>query len=79
MKWHSPLPRRGDYRVRKAFAWLPVQIGQDKIWLEWYWIRDRYLFLGPSENLVWTQDDISQDIEEVNEWKMDIEIMQQGR
>lgn len=77
MKWHSPIPRNMDTRVSRRFALLPVQIGSDLVWLERYWLKEKYVYRGCDTE--WIEDDITQDKSEANEWKMDIEIMQQGR
>jgi hypothetical protein len=54
-----------------------VQIGSDLVWLERYWLKEKYVYRGCDTE--WIEDDVTQDKSEANEWKMDIEIMQQGR
>jgi hypothetical protein len=40
MRW--TLPKRNATRTVKKFAWLPKQIGREKIWLEYYTSNQRY-------------------------------------
>lgn len=41
MKWQTP--KSGDKRIKRRFAWRPVQIKEDmKIWLEFYYTHDEF-------------------------------------
>lgn len=45
MKWKAnipPDPQVGDYRIRKFFAWLPVTVAGQRVWLERYMILEEY-------------------------------------
>jgi hypothetical protein len=35
---------KAPWRWRKAFAWLPVKIGSQWIWMEHYWWADEVLY-----------------------------------
>jgi hypothetical protein len=36
VKWKLTKPKIGDRRTVRKFAWLPVEIGDTKVWLETY-------------------------------------------
>ena len=40
MRWNAKDP----FRWRKSFAWLPVKIGDERLWWDWYWWRDQCLY-----------------------------------
>ncbi len=43
----SKLPKTGEERVRRYFAWLPVRINDnEKVWLEWVESTEVYYDLG---------------------------------
>ena len=43
MKFNIRKYRDGDERTIKRFAFLPTRIDDNTIiWLEWYWIKERY-------------------------------------
>lgn len=35
-------PTDGETRSRKKFAWLPTRIGKYTVWLEFYFVQERY-------------------------------------
>lgn len=35
-------PEGGDTRVRRAFAWKPLQINRFVVWLEFYEVHERF-------------------------------------
>lgn len=37
MRWKAKDP----FRWRRGFAWLPIKIGEQWLWLERYWHRDQ--------------------------------------
>jgi hypothetical protein len=40
MKWKNKKePKLGDSKVEKHFAWVPTLIGDDWVWLEFYYIH----------------------------------------
>jgi hypothetical protein len=41
MRWK--LPKNYEYRNRRKFAWLPIIIDGEKIWLEFYTVRQYYV------------------------------------
>lgn len=43
MRWSVKQgPKVGDIRVRKCLALVPTQIGQQWVWLESFWVSERY-------------------------------------
>ena len=40
MRWS--LPKVGDVRVERKFAWKPTKIGDEMVWLGFYEVRSRY-------------------------------------
>lgn len=46
MKWktNKPLPCEGYARIRRKFAWLPVQINDYTHWLESYQVKEIYTY-----------------------------------
>ena len=45
MKWKTdkPLPKHGDWRKRRPFAWLPTKVEDHTVWLETYQITEQYI------------------------------------
>lgn len=40
MKWKKkPEPKVGDIKIVKSFAWVPTLVGEEWIWLEWFYTR----------------------------------------
>jgi hypothetical protein len=43
MRWQAKkLPEQGDYRTRRVFAWTPTKVNDYIVWLEFYFIREKY-------------------------------------
>jgi hypothetical protein len=45
MRWVTPqaeTPRGGDIRHIKRFAWRRTEVGRFTVWLEHYWIAERF-------------------------------------
>ena len=43
MRWEAKtLPKHGDYRTRRVFAWTPTKVNDYIVWLEFYFIREKY-------------------------------------
>ncbi len=40
MRW--PIPHNGQVRIKRKFAWLPVQVQNEKVWLEFYYYKQVY-------------------------------------
>ena len=40
MKWIKP--NNNDIKIKRKFAWLPIEIGNEVRWLEWVTVRYRY-------------------------------------
>lgn len=42
MRWNSKQAHReGDMRTREVFAWLPMPVGDEVVWVENVWVRER--------------------------------------
>lgn len=48
MRWlKEKVPHQdGDTRWRKEFALIPEGIGEYIIWLEYFWVREKYVVIG---------------------------------
>ncbi len=46
MKWKTKrtLPSEGDARIRRKFAWFPVEIRDYTYWLESYQVKEVYTY-----------------------------------
>jgi hypothetical protein len=47
MKWKTAKkhwPKNGDERIRRKFAWFPVEIHDYTYWLEFYYVREAYVY-----------------------------------
>lgn len=45
MRWLSnkkPPPEGDQVRWRKVFAWKRTDVGRHVVWLEWYWVVERF-------------------------------------
>lgn len=43
MRWKADrAPKEGDKRLRYKFAWKPIRIGDEMVWLERYGISEMY-------------------------------------
>ncbi len=44
MKWKTvkPVPKYGDIRTRRVFAWLPTEVEDHTVWLEQYQVTEKY-------------------------------------
>lgn len=42
MRWPTESTRVGRKRVRRPFAWLPVRIGKEWVWLERYEVDETF-------------------------------------
>lgn len=41
MKWN--IPKKGDERIKRKFAWLPTQVSEtEKIWMQFYYVHQTY-------------------------------------
>ena len=49
----KPDPSFGDTRNVRAFAWLPVCIGNNVVWLEGYWKRQLFIAGGYDDVSRW--------------------------
>lgn len=38
MRWTMPMPKTGQRKFIKRFAWVPMRIGDTVIWLEHYMV-----------------------------------------
>ena len=55
MKWKvntPPLPKNGDIRTKRVFAWRKTRVGQYYVWLETYQITEKY-FVASGGNMSW--------------------------
>lgn len=44
MRWRAyTYPRHGDTRTVRYFAFLPIEIDGELIWLEWYYAIEEYV------------------------------------
>jgi hypothetical protein len=51
-----------NYRTKKYFSWIPINIGYCTVWLEWYTVKEKYSpyckkwtiteYVDPSKNLI---------------------------
>lgn len=47
MRWLAKnTPQVGDRRLVRAFAWVPIRIGYEWVWLESYFAAQEYVFTG---------------------------------
>lgn len=45
MRWpatREKYPQEGNMRTRVKFAWLPIQCGDEVVWLEKYIVKERF-------------------------------------
>lgn len=42
MKWKNKKAQYGDVRQRRVYAWFPAQVGDEKVWLEYYTVHEIY-------------------------------------
>lgn len=44
MRWKTvkPVPKHGDQRKRRVFAWLPTEVEDHTVWLEQYQVTEQY-------------------------------------
>jgi len=55
MKWkvqEPKLPKNGDTRTRRVFAWKKTKVGDYFVWLETYQITEKY-FISAGGNQAW--------------------------
>ena len=44
MRWKIKTPpKEGDWRYRHKFAWFPTQVENYVVWLETFFVKERYL------------------------------------
>lgn len=44
MRWRAPrIPKHSEWRTKTLFAWLPVRIGDQYVWLERYEVQQNYM------------------------------------
>jgi hypothetical protein len=63
MKWRTNpyRPEEGHARIRRKFAWFPVEIGDHTYWLESYQVKEVYTYrkratkFGPIACLDWDE------------------------
>jgi hypothetical protein len=41
MKWHHPV--QFEQRTREVFAWKPTRIKRDTVWLETYYVIEKFV------------------------------------
>ncbi len=62
MRWNISIPKEGDVREHRRFAWFPVTdpFKKQRIWLEFYGVHQRYgrtmTGLGWLDTKIWSND-----------------------
>jgi hypothetical protein len=58
MKWKvnkQPLPKDGDIRTKRVFAWKKTRVGEYYVWLETYEVTEKYFVSCGGNMSRWTE------------------------